>query len=52
MSCESCAGGTDLKIGDSCSICCKNKKIIGYRKCEVPQCQADEDNDIPIIEIN
>jgi hypothetical protein len=48
MSCESCCDGTDLGAGDSCSCCGRHNDIIGYRKCEYPMCEADEDRDIPI----
>lgn len=50
--CESCAGGTDLPLGAKCEVCGNHNEIIGYRKCEYPMTQDDEDRDIPITSIN
>lgn len=50
--CESCAGGTDLPPGATCSVCHTTRKIVGYRKYEYPMCESDERNDIPITRLS
>ena len=52
MFCESCVDGTDLPPGTKCEICGRHNKIIGYRKCEYPMTESDENRDIPITNIS
>ena len=51
MWCESCADGTDLSPGGTCSCCRTTKKIVRYRKCEYPMTEDDENEDIPVTEL-
>ena len=51
MWCESCCNGSDLRSGDTCSVCGTSRRVVGRREWEYPQTQVDEENGIPITRL-